>query len=343
MVWEPTTPRSATSLAFNPSHRGELWVAMRELGYQGAPCNAPDASGAIDVEACALLEGTVAVIEHAGSTAPIVHVLKDANAWHFMRRTAGIAFGDDDTFATCGEHRTGNYDDEPEDFIGPTLWSADPAIFGPNGPGGNGSHLDMLHATPYCMGIAHEKDNAYWAFNGMYGAVDRYDFHEPHIPGGEDHSDGEATRYLLGELERVPEVPSGLVFDPRDGSLYISDTGHARILKLDTKSGRAGEPLPCDDPALGYFVDQVVGADLTVIVKPGVIERPSGLALSGDVLYVTDNATSRVFAFDLQGRQLARVDTGLPEETVAGIAIGPDGHGYLSDLATSEVRRIVPR
>ena len=34
-----------------------------------------------------------------------------------------------------------------------------------------GSHLDMLHNTPLCMGIAHEAANRYWVFGGLKGSV----------------------------------------------------------------------------------------------------------------------------------------------------------------------------
>ena len=55
-------------------------------------------------------------------------------------------------------------------------------------PVGLGSHLDMLHNTSFCSGIAHVDANRYWTFNGELGSLDLYDFHKPHPPGGEDHS-----------------------------------------------------------------------------------------------------------------------------------------------------------
>jgi hypothetical protein len=338
-IYTPPEPLSGTDLDFNPAQPGELWAIFRQLGFQGAPCNETNT----DPQACALLEGLVAVISAADGAGPNGEIKVDANSWHFMRRPPAIAFGDDDTFATCGEHRTGNFDDNLADFMGPTLWSADPVIFGPDGPGGNGSHLDMLHATPFGMGIAHERGNAYWVFNGDAGALDRYDFRAPHVPGGEDHSDGEATRYVLGELAREPGVPSHLEYDPRDGSVYVADTGNGRVVRVDSTSGMPGEPLICDDIQLGNTVAQVVDSTVEVIVPAGVLEQPSGLALSGDVLFVTDSATSRIVAFSLDGEELGAFDTGLPPGTLAGIVVGPDGRAYISDLSTGVVRRIEPR
>ena len=63
-----------------------------------------------------------------------------------------------------------------------------------------------------------------WVFNGKLGALDRYDFHAPHVVGGEDHADGELSRYVEGELERVPQVPSHLALDETAHDFYVADT-----------------------------------------------------------------------------------------------------------------------
>lgn len=343
VIFQPEPQRSATDLAFNPVQEGELWVVLRELGFDGSPCNAPTETEASDQAACENLVGTVAIIEQAHGEDPIITLKRDANAWHFMRRPSGIDFGPGDTFATCAEHRTANFDDAAADFIGPTLWSSDPKIFGPHGPGGNGSHLDMLHATPYCMGIAHERDNVYWAFNGQVGAVDRYDFREPHEPGGADHSDGEVVRWLLGELSRVPEVPSGLAYEAATGMLYIADTGNRRVVELDTRSGSEGPPLRCDDPQLGHRVDQVVEAVSREVVSAGTLSAPAGLALYKGVLFVSDHETSRIHAFSKAGEELSSFHTGLPPRSLGGVAVGPDARLYITDILSGAVRRLEPR
>lgn len=270
-------------------------------------------------------------------------MLKDPNALHFMRRPTSIAFGPNGTFATCHEARTGNPEDAPTDYIGPTLWTSDPAIFGKTQPPPadgsfvpNGSHLDMLHQTPFCMGIAHETENVYWTFNGQVGAIDRYDFKEPHPPGGDDHSDGEVLRYVQGSVARVENVPSHMVFDA--GQLYIADTGNARIARLDTQSGQVGSAfIPYDPLTVHHFVD---GAVIVDVVPPGTLQQPSGIALHDGVLYVTDHATSAIHAFDLEGALIRSLDTGLPPGTLAGITIGPDGRAYFVDQLTASVLRI---
>jgi hypothetical protein len=333
-VYRSDTPRQATDLAFDPLRSGELWVLLREF-VDGPPCTQAERNG------CAELEGSVAIVRDAGGSTPNAAWKKDANAWHFMRTPTGIAFGDGGSFATCSEARTGNWEDESYDYNGPSLWSSDPAIFSIEPPGGNGSHLDMLHETPHCMGIGHERGNAYWAFNGKLGALDRYDFAQPHVPGASDHSDGQLLRWVEGSLARKPGVPSHLVYEPESARVYVADTGHGRVVALDTKSGTPGADIPTAEAMAS--AKNVSGGRLIEIVAPGVVEAPSGLEIKDKVLFVTDNATSRIHAFDLEGKLLRKLDTGLPPGSLAGITIGPDDRVYLVDLLAAQVRRIEPR
>lgn len=218
---------------------------------------------------CVSLQGSTVAITDPASSEPATlengraEVIVDFNAWHFMRRPSAIVFGAPElvldhehpgaegsgltapvtftnTFATCHEHWTANATDQPP-FIGPTLWTADPAIY--NGENGdfdwsNGSHLDMVHATRYCMGIAYEGANVYWAFDGNGGFLDRYDFGTPHHPGHHNHDDAAIDRYFLelgDELARVPGVPSNMLIDGDD--LWVVDSGNGRVLRFDLSAG----------------------------------------------------------------------------------------------------------
>ena len=58
---------------------------------------------------------------------------------------------------------------------------------------------------------------------------------------------------------------------------------------------------------------------------------------------VTDNATSKLWWFERSGAALGSVDTGLPEGSLAGVTVGPDGQIYLSDLKLGTAYRVVPR
>ena len=64
--------------------------------------------------------------------------------------------------------------------MGPALWPSSLSHFAienqNTGNGLLGSHIDMLHGSPYGVGIAHDYDNVYWYNDGYYGELVRYDF-----------------------------------------------------------------------------------------------------------------------------------------------------------------------
>jgi hypothetical protein len=268
----------------------------------------------------------------------------DAYGQHFMAFVSAAAFGDNGNFSSCQESR-----DEwnvgpqpPDDFMGPTLWSADLAVFAvigqefpPNGP--EGSHLDMLHQSPLCMGIAHEVGNAYWTSDGMGGTLVRYDFVADHGPGGGDHSDGIIRRYMDASVTRVPNIPGHMEFDHATGMLYVADTGANRIMRLDTTTGVSTGPLSNNwDGAAEYSGWE--GADWQVLVAD--IPTPSGVALHEGRLFVSEPGSGDIVAFDLDGNELGRTST--PAAQIMGITIGPDGKIWYADPAANEIVRVDP-
>lgn len=333
-IYTPPSPLESTDLAFHPE-RNELWVLHREFEVQGQCTEANPRSAR-----CNSLWGSTTIIKSPGLPFQSEETRVDANAWHFMRRPPALAMGAHDTFATCGEAATGNFEDNDVNFIGPTLWSSDLDVYA-RPSGGNGSHLDMLHATPWCMGIAHERDNVYWVFNGDAGSIDRYDFHEDHGPGNDYHADGEIFRYVPGEVERVPGVPSHMVFNPDDAHLYVVDTGHARIIKLDTTQGMLGAPFsPVYEPLASYgFMN---GASMVEVVTSDMLVQPSGLALHDGTLYVSDHATGKLHAFDLDGNLLRSLQTPFGEGSLAGIEVGPNNNLWFTDMKSGSVHLILP-
>jgi sugar lactone lactonase YvrE len=86
-----------------------------------------------------------------------------------------------------------------------------------------------------------------------------------------------------------------------------------------------------------------VGTELREVVPAGVLQRPSGIELRGDALFVTEDATSRFHAFDLEGTELASLDTTLPPGSLAGFDFGPDGNIYFVDMIGQRLLRIEPR
>ena len=289
------------------------------------------------------------VIVHDASTGtPTAERRKDGYALHFMAKPSAIDFGQDattigkpGTFATCEESRN-TYDDTkaPNDFMGATLWSSDLTVFAEQNPNGLGSHLDMLHESPGCVGIAHEKDNVYWAFGGYKNEIVRYDFGKDNGIGNDDHSDGKALHYVRGLVKAVPGIAGHTFFRPEDGKLYIADTGNARIVALDTTTGTVGAKVTPKEPmAQDAMVNDAVLTE--VVANDGTLQAPSGLEIRNDILYVSDNATSRITAFALDsGKVLNYLDTGLPVGALMGMAFGPDGKLYFVDATSNRVLRI---
>lgn len=310
-------------LAFNPLRPDELWIV----------------NGADD---------SVTIVHDASTDGRKSEHRTDGYALHFMPTPAALAFGQDETttgfpgtFATCSESRNTYHDQmEANDFMGPALWSSDLSIFAKKNPNGLGSHLDMLHNTPLCMGISHEGGNRYWAFGGQRGSIDRYDFKIDDGIGNDDHSDGESYHYVAGKMKYVPGVPSHLAYSATEEMVYAADTGHARIVKLDAKSGTPGKAVTPKEP-MGTAV-MMDGAKLTELVSAdsGLLERPSGLELRDGLVFVSDNATSVIGAFDASGERVNYLETGRPEGSLAGMAFGPDGKLYFVDMKSNRVFRI---
>lgn len=331
-VYKPATPVLTPDLGFHPL-RDELWLIHRQPEVPGM-CSFNDPTSA----RCASLAGFTTTIKAPGKAEQSAQVLEDGNAWHFMRRPPAIAMGEGEMFATCGEAATGNFEDEAANFIGPTLWSAAPSIYAKDS-GGNGSHMDMLHASPWCMGIAHESANIYWVFNGQAGSLDRYNFNADHGPGADDHSDGEIYRYMANEFKRVPNVSSHMVYDAANDKVYVADTGNQRVVEVDAKSGTRGGPIlviyePLKDTAV------YSGVQSRDVVGPKVLGQPSGLALADDVLYVGDFATGLIHAYGVDGTSYGSLDSGLGAERLGGVELGPDGLLWFVDASTGEVFKI---
>lgn len=303
------TPRD---LAFNPEAPEQLWV---------------------------LNQGTqsVTVVFEPGTAGQSAEHFRDTGTGpHFLARPSGIAFGKSGAMATVHDtdEKTQGPNGTPGDFMGPTLWTTDLDLF----DGGHASHLDMLHNTPLGKGIAWEDDNVYWLFDAYHKSVTRYDFQEDHGLGGAYHGDGIISRYAEGEVKGMNNgMPSHLWYDRSTNLLYIADTGNSRIAVLDTTTGGRGEDTRPNYDGCDQF--EVLDSVLTTLVDGAEIglERPSGLDVHGGVLYVSDAKNSAIFAFDLEGKPLDRLD--LPDYKINGIAVSPSGDAlYFVDPAGKVVR-----
>lgn len=306
-------------LDFHPTLSNyELWVILKSTEANG---------------------GKTVKISNAGQGGQTELVQQDGNAYHFMSLPTGIAFSENGNFSNSPGVFDANHDGGTP-FTGPALWSSDPAIYA-QPSGGNGSHLDMLHESPYSMGIAHESDNIFWVNDGNNNCVTRYDFGGDHGPGNDDHSNGIVRRYSgLGLIEDPSHhVASHLVLDKTTNWLYIVDSENDRVLRLDITSGsQTGTFAPIES---GINESSVYGGYTVADYITSGLTQPSGIDIIGNRMIVSDYATGEIVIYDITGGtglELSRIQTF--NAGVMGVKIGPDGKIWYVNATTNQVIRL---
>lgn len=287
----------------------------------------------------------IALVHNAGTPQQIVRRKKDSRASHFMWRTQAIAMAPNGTFGTAENGEPGDQDYQYL-FMGPTLWSSDTAIFASKYQNDNrylASHLDMLHQSPYGLGIAHDHDNVYWVSDSYYKDITRYDYQYPHEVGGTDHRDGIIRRYSDVKLTAVERGrPAHIAMDRGKELLYFIDPGTARVLRLHTNTGTVKgqlQPPPESEEMLQEF-SEVTGAVIDTVVKSG-LQEPVGIDVRYDRMIVGDRKTGLVHIYDIStvpATKLGTVDTKATE--LLGITLGPDDHIWFVDRGASTVGRL---
>ena len=317
-------------LEFHPGKANELWVANRATD-------------------------SITIVENVGMENQTSQNRRDAYRNHFLEEVSAIAFGayheefdwqwgsaqeTDNTY--CGAQTPGN------NFMGPTLWpsSLDHFAVEHQNDGLLGSHIDMNHESPFGVGIAHDSDNAYWYNDGYYGELVYYDFQEDHDTGMDDHSDALVRRYSDVQLTHTLGIPGHMILDKESGILYIADAGANRVLWVNTDDSTFTTTDIMDsqtrtEPLEEY--SRINGIEWGVLDNG--LNRPSGIALEGDQLFVSLNGNGEIIAYDLSVNGKSAVEAGSIQTTassIMGIEIGPDGHLYYVDNAQDEVVRIDP-
>ena len=140
-----------------------------------------------------------------------------------------------------------------------------------------------------------------------------------------------SLEYAAGSIKYAPGIPSHLVYRAADAMLYVADTGNGRIVKLDTESGVRGVEAP-DEGAPDRRPHRMNDAVLTDVVAARRAHGAVGPRAPRRPALRHDNATGRILAFDLEGKQLNSLDTGLGAGALAGLAFGPDGKLYFVDM-----------
>ncbi|MBK9504068.1 MAG: T9SS type A sorting domain-containing protein [Bacteroidetes bacterium] len=281
--------------------------------------------------------GSTVTFWNAGLPSQTSELKKDGNAWHFMSLPTAIAFSENTNFATAPGVKDANHSGGT--FTGPTLWSSDMDIYA-EPSGGNGSHLDMLHQSPFSMGIAAWKDNAFFVFCDYHGYIHMYDFQEDHGPGNDDHSDGKVWEYIDFDVNMInDDLPSHLVYDKSSNFLYVIDAGNGRIIRMNPESGNVTGTFSHPNEPLAE-ADEIENTDWVEIVNTGLIE-PVGIDVIDNYMLVGDHATGEIIIYDIStvpAVELKRLQTG--RTGLMGIKIGPDGLIWFVDQDEDELVRV---
>lgn len=287
----------------------------------------------------------ITIIHNAGTPQQTVRLKKDSRASHFMWRTMGIAMGNNGAFGTAQNGEPGSGDANYM-FMGPTLWSSDTAVFASRYQDDNtklASHLDMLHQSPWGLGIAHDSANIFWILDARYKDICRYDFRDPHEVGGTDHRDGIIRRYSDVKITPVERGrPAHVALNRSTGLLYFIDPGTATVSTLDTKSGAVEGPLSAPPESDENYAEysSVVNATVKPVITSG-LQVPVGIDVVGNRLLVGDRATGLIHMYAINGDSVAwlgSVETGATQ--LLGIVVGPDGRIWFVDKSKAMVGRL---
>lgn len=307
-------------LDFKP-HTNELWVMNRGSGG-----------------------GSHVIVHNAGLPGQTSEYRRDSHSGHFFVNPSAMAFSENGEWANSNEIQSTNGGNST--FMGPALWEGDldlyAVVFQNNWVSGYplGSHTDMLHQSPFSMGIASDSAKVYWVMDGHNGNIVRYDFVADHGPGYDDHSAGKIWRYSDVTVGRVANMPSHLVVDHDSRWLYFIDGAAKQIKRLDmrtgTEAGNMTPPSTGSEPLASY--KRVQGA--TVEVVDTWTTQPCGIDVKEGRLIVSDNTNGNIKIYDVTEAPalIGTISTGAAG--IMGVKIGPDGRIWFVNKTQNKVVRI---
>lgn len=291
--------------------------------------------------------GSTTIFYNAGLPNQTSQFRKDSHTSHFMVYPSALAFSDIGEFGTTGEIK--NSASPNSTFMGPSLWSADTNIFGKvfqnNWVNGYplGSHLDMLHQSPFAMGIAHDSAKAYWVFDGYNSNICKYDYVADHSPGYDNHSAGKIWRYTDVNVLRAPGIPSHMVLDKTSKWLYIVDAGNKKLLRILSTSGTIAGNLSVPNTASEPLVSYKAVTGCTQQVIDTYTSQPCGIDYYNNRLIVGDYATGDIRVYDTSvptPTLIGIIATG--QSGIMGVKIGYDGKIWFVNNTQSKIVRIDP-
>ena len=107
---------------------------------------------------------------------------------------------------------------------------------------------------------------------------------------------------------------------------------------MDTSTGSVTRNLPLNHEPLAEYAE-VTGVTVEAWVDEG-LQRPTGIAIGEERIFVSDYATAEIVAFDRDGEEVGRIDTGAGELTCIGL--GPEGRIWFVDAKFAELVRVLP-
>ena len=291
--------------------------------------------------------GSTVTFYNVGTDSQWTDYRKDSYSGHFMHTASAIAFSDNGGFANTLDIQDANGNPSGY-FSGCSLWESDTSIYArvnQNGPE-LGSHWDMLHQSPFSVGIAAETANIYWLFDGFHNTIAKYNFQEPHSDhehGGEDHSDGLVYRYDEVVVERVSGLSSHMVIDRGSDLLYVCDTGNNRIIRMNINSGSINYSLtPYGENIEGYY--SMHNAEYETVIDSGLI-NPTGIDIYNNYLLVSDYSNGEIIIYNIEQQnnfqEIQRIQTNLSND-VMGIKVGPDGSIWYVCTNSNKLYQILP-
>ena len=295
------------------------------------------------------LAGSAVIFYNAGQSNQTAQFRQDSHTGHFMGYSSALSFSDIGEIGTTGE--IVQTDGAGSTFEGPALWLSDTNIyarvFQNNWVSGLplGSHIDMLHQSPYAMGIAHDNGRAYWVNDGYNGNICKYDFVSDHGPGYDDHSAGVIYRYTGVTVSRVAGIPSHMVVDKANSWLYFIDGGSNTLKRLNVKSGTiAGNlqtPSTAQEPLAGYY-DMHNATVQTVDTYSSAIQA-CGVDYYNNRLVVSDYNSGVIIIYNTSGSTPVKMGTVQTNQAgMMGIKIGSDGKIWFVNNSSNKVIRIDP-
>lgn len=279
---------------FNPDKENEMWITNR--GFEG-----------------------FTIVTDYGLPTEKVERRIDNHHSHFMSHVSSTSFAPGTgQFATC--------EGGSDSFMGPTLWRTNIfALVNQDNPFKLGSHIDMLHESPECMGIAWEKENVYWVADGRNGEIVRYDFAKDHGPGNDNHSDGIVRRYPDANFTRSKTTPSHMVIIYN--RLFYADSGTGTIRALDISSGSFSKSLTGASEKIAEY-SEYRGAKTEVFAEG--LNAPSGISVWKENIFVSDYETGEILIYNINTKAL--LDRVSVDRGVSGITIHEGCLYYVNTL-----------